>query len=173
MEAPEPQGKTITIRIARGKEDVYPEFKRIVTEKLGSSTCYTLTSLMEAFNSAIKNLPNPSDPLTVKFLRQNVQINIGCAFHYDVKRARRKPEPPIIELDKNRFFPLLLEEWKTMKPEARRFWIKRLEENGIFTHSSISTRNHTPRPRKSLKSKLRKFMKQCKTNVLRGGFGCR
>ena len=128
-----------TIRVSKGKEHVLEEFQDIVKNRLHSDQCYVTTELYEAFIKAIKQLPSePMDSVEMKFFKQNIQINLGCNFYYDVKKARRAP--PEINLDKNRFFPLLLEEWPTMNEEAKDFMRTRLKEAGIIeTHPSVSS----------------------------------
>lgn len=127
----------VTIRVQPGKELVYPEFKEIVTKRLGSDVCYVTTSLWEAFNQAIKNAPNPSSEVTLKFLRQHIQLNIGCNFNYNVKRSRRNPplgpKLPEIQLDRNHILPGLIEMWPTLKPGSKAYWRKALKEAGILT----------------------------------------
>lgn len=103
-------------------------------------------------------------PVEIKFLRQNVQINIGCNFNYSPKKARRypiQPFPPEIKLDKNHFFPLLLDEWPSMKEENKAFWRERLKEVGIILPDPAPSkpkhrpqRVRKPRKRKKIFSKL-------------------
>jgi hypothetical protein len=129
-----------TIRILKEKEWVLPRFKKIVTEDLHSDQCYVETWLHEAFVTAFEQAPNPEDPLVLKLLRQNIQINIACNLNYNVRKGRRQPpginkDPltmPRMELNKNRFFPLLLEEWDTLSAAQKDFWLQRLQESGII-----------------------------------------
>lgn len=126
----------VTIRVQPGKELVYPEFKDLVTKNLGSDVCYVTTALWEAFNQAIKSAPNPADPLTLRFLRQSIQLNIGCNFNYNVKKARRSPPGPgplpEVKLDRNHILPGLLEMWPTLKPGSKQFWREKLLEAGVL-----------------------------------------
>lgn len=140
----------VTIRVQPGKELVYPEFKSLVTEKLGSDVCYVTTSLWEAFNQAIKSAPNPADPITLKFLRQHIQLNIGCNFNYNVRKSRRIPPPqtllPEVQLDRNHILPGLLEMWPTLKPESKAYWRKRLKEAGVLPVTRRKPRTRKPKP---------------------------
>lgn len=164
------QTNRVTIRIPEGKEQVYATFKEVVKD-LGSDICYVNISLMEAFNTAIKNAPNAASPVTMKFLRQSIQLNIGCNFNYTVKKSRRLPEQdlPKINLDKNYTLPLLLEEWPTLKPEVKAFWRQRLEEGGIIPQSPKRKRRTGPSvstgKRKKHKHNFFRSMKQSMTFV--------
>lgn len=91
-------------------------------------------------------LPPVEDQLEIKFLRQNVQINIGCQITYQPKKARRSPmtpgvsQEPIIEIRKNHLLPLLLEEWKTLNDRSKAYWRKILIDSGIMeSPPSVST----------------------------------
>lgn len=143
----------VTIRVQPGKELVYPEFKELVTEKLGSDVCFVTTSLWEAFNQAIKSAPNPADPVTLKFLRQHIQLNIGCNFNYNVKKSRRVPPPktllPEVQLDRNHILPGLLEMWPTLKPESKAYWRKVFKEAGILPEAR-RLRPRKPKPHTSV-----------------------
>jgi hypothetical protein len=140
----------VTIRVQKSKLHVYPEFKELVTEELGSDVCYVTTALWEAFNQAIKNAPNPADPVTLKFLRQHIQLNIGCNFNYNVKRARRTPPLgpglPEVQLDRNHILPGLMEMWPTLKPDSKQYWLDRFKEAGIITPEKPRTRKPKPHP---------------------------
>lgn len=124
------KGKQISIRIPIGKENVYEEFKSLVIDDLHSDICYVSTSLMEAFTNAMKQNPR-ADKFEMKFLRQNVQINLGCEFNYNVGKSRRRPDNHLT-IDKNRFFSALLEQWPTMKEDSKRYWREKLIEQGII-----------------------------------------
>lgn len=138
-------GKT-TIRILKDKEWVYEDFKKLVLDRLHSDLCYVTVSLWEAFVLAFEKVPNPEEPIMLNFPRQNIQINMGCNLNYNVKKSRRKPEgirdplsQPRVELRKNLFFPLLLEEWETLSEEKKRFWYERLVEAGIIQQSEVES----------------------------------
>lgn len=131
------------------KLQVYPRFKELVTKKLGSDVCFVTTSLWEAFLIAMDQVPPASEQaLEMKFMRQNVQINIGCNITYQPKKARRSPitpsvsQLPIIEIRKGHLLPLLLEQWQSMNEKSKAFWRERLIEFGIM-----------PKPRKRRKRK--------------------
>jgi len=153
----------VTIRVAKGKEDVYPEFKRLVTEELHSDVCYVTTELWEVFVTALKNAPEPHKPVIMEFLKQNIQINMGCTFQYYTQRAKRQPHDakPIIETSINHLLPSLLDQWQTLKPEAKRYWLAEFKRIGIIpTHSSVSTL----KPMRARK-KIFKILKLCMTKV--------
>lgn len=125
----------MTVAINAEKRAIYPEFKEIVTKQLGSDVCYVTVELWEAFNQAIKRAPKPSDVVTLKFLRQHIQLNIGCNLNYNVRKARRLPPGPAlpeIQLDRNHILPGLLEMWPTLKPESKKYWRKALREAGVL-----------------------------------------
>lgn len=129
----------VTIRVLPEKMQIYPRFRDLVTKELGSDVCFVTTSLWEAFLLAMEQNPPVDDQLEIKFLRQNVQINIGCQILYAPKKARRTPggapmvrTPFNIEMRKNTFFPLLLDAWGTLSDKQKSFWRARLEEEGII-----------------------------------------
>lgn len=133
----------VNVKINPGKRMIYPQFKELVTEQLGSDVCYVTVELWELFLNAMKSAPNPSETITLKFLRQNVQLNIGCNFSYNVRRARRAPPGPLlpeVKLDRNHILPGLIEMWPTLTPASRAFWTKALQEAGVMPSlPSIST----------------------------------
>jgi len=145
----------VTIRVAKGKENVYPEFKKLVTQELHSDVCYVTTELWEVFLNAVKNTPRPHDPVTMKFAKQNIQINMGCTFQYYTQRAKRQPHhaKPIIETSINHLLPSLIDQWQTLKPEAKRFWLAEFTRAGITQPQppSISTRKRRRSRKKFLK----------------------
>lgn len=140
----------VTVRVLHEKKQIYPRFKELVTKKLGSDVCFVTTALWEAFLIAMDQVPPPpQNDVEIKFLRQNVQINIGCAITYQPKKARRSPISPALTLDplvkveKYHFLPHLLDEWKRMNEKSKQFWRERLIESGIM-----------PKPRKKRKRSL-------------------
>lgn len=125
----------VTIRVLPEKMQVYPRFKDLVTKELGSDVCFITTSLWEAFLTAMDQVPPPDDQLEIKFLRQNVQINIGCNIVYSPKKARRTPLTPTlpkIEMKKNLFMPLVLDEWKTLDEKQKAMLRQQLIQEGII-----------------------------------------
>lgn len=133
----------VTIRVLPSKIQVYPRFKELVIDKLGSDVCFVTTSLWEAFLQAMDQVPpEPEDKIEMKFFKQNVQINLGCQINYNPKKARRTPAsktwtgqdptfPFYINRDKNPLLPEFLDQWETMGDRARHFWLKKLIEKGI------------------------------------------
>ena len=167
--------RKVTVRVLPEKLQVYPRFKDLVTKKLGSDVCFVTTSLWEAFLIGMDQLPPTNEQLEIKFLRQNVQINIGCQITYQPKKARRSPatpgvsQEPIIEIRKNHLLPLLLDEWKTLNEASKKYWRIRLIEAGIIEkpkrrrkkHPSVSTR----KPKGTIKS-IKKRMKNSMTKAV-------
>lgn len=144
---PDELREKVTIRVLPEKMQIYPRFKELVTEKIGSDVCFVTTSLWEAFIQAMDQLPPVNDQLEIKFLRQTVQINIGCSFNYTPKKARRyprdpgappgstvftTPSQPKIEMRKNLFLPLVLDEWKTLNEKQKEMLRDQLIQEGIF-----------------------------------------
>lgn len=141
----------VTIRVLPEKLQVYPRFKHLVTKKLGSDVCFVTTSLWEAFLIGMDQLPPQNEQLEIKFLRQNVQINIGCQITYQPKKARRSPatpgvsQEPIIEIRKNHLLPLLLDEWKTLNEASKKYWRGILIDAGVIEiPPSVSTGKEKP-----------------------------
>jgi hypothetical protein len=126
----------VTIRLLPDKREVYQNFKDNVINHYHSDICYVMTSLMEAFNEATQQTPNPNEPVTLKFLKQNVQINIGCNFNYNVKKARRIQHETELNVNKNVFFPALIEQWPTMTQANKQFWLQRLQQEGIIPNTN-------------------------------------
>jgi hypothetical protein len=153
----------VTIRVAKGKEDVYPEFKRLVTEELHSDVCYVTTELWEVFLAAMKNAPEPHKPVIMEFLKQNIQINMGCTFQYYTQRAKRQPHDakPIIETSVNHLLPNLLDQWANLKPEAKRYWLAEFKRIGIIPTCPTSSTGKRERAHK----KIFKILKLCMTKV--------
>jgi hypothetical protein len=140
----------VTIRVLPEKLQVYPRFKELVTKKIGSDVCFVTTSLWEAFIQAMAQVPpEPSDKIEMQFLKQNVQINIGCQFNYTPKKARRTPAsktwtgqdpsyPFYINRDKNPLLPEFLDQWDHMGDQARVFWLRKLVEKGIVPAEALT-----------------------------------
>ena len=163
----------VTIRVLPQKMQIYPRFKELVTEQLGSDVCFVTTSLWEAFLQAMDENPPADQPIEMKFMRQNVQINIGCQILYQPKKARRSPPgtylgtlksfPFYIDKKNEQLLPQILDQWKDMKEESRKFWRSRLIEAGIMEPlPSVST----PARNKPLK-KIFKTLKNSMTIVSR------
>jgi hypothetical protein len=126
-------GKTVTIRLNKDEPTVYADFKQVVIDKQHSDVCYVLTMLMKAYTSAVNNNPNPDDPVTMTFLKQNVQINMGCTFQYYTKKARRTPQDETsIITDKHNLLPEVTNQYQNLSKEAREFWLKEFQEEGII-----------------------------------------
>lgn len=170
----------VTIRVLPEKMQIYPRFKELVTKELGSDVCFVTTSLWEAFLNAMAENPPAGEPIEMKFMRQNVQINIGCKILYQPKKARRYPEkkipdpgyPYFMDKKNNYVLPGFLDEWDDLKPEAQAFWRKRLQEAGIIPtipepekdEKSNSEMMHNNPPSFPLETKdkpLKKFFKLC------------
>lgn len=137
---PEELRKQVNIKVPSQKMQIYPRFKELVTEILGSDVCFVTTSLWEVFLNAMDQIPpNPADPVEMKFMRQNVQINLGCQILYQPTKARRYPPrapgtgtPFHIERDKNPLLPEFLDQWPKMSEKSKKFWLQRFQERGII-----------------------------------------
>lgn len=159
----------VTIRVLPEKMQVYPRFKELVTKQIGSDVCFVTTSLWEAFIQAMdENPPTSNSPVEMKFMRQNVQINIGCQILYQPKKARRSPQgthlgtlksfPFYIDKHNEQLLPQILDQWETMKEESKQFWRKRLIEAGIIQDApSVSTPQHD-KPLKKIFKTLKNSM---------------
>lgn len=132
--------KTVTIRLLDGKEQVYEDFKETVIEKLHSDICYVTTMLMESFNQALAQNPD-AEPITMTFVRQNIQINMGCNFNYYTKKARRTPEDLTeIITDKHTLIPEVITQFPTMSANSKDWWIEELRSQGFqIIDPSVST----------------------------------
>jgi hypothetical protein len=166
----------VTVRVLPEKKQIYPRFKDYVTKELGSDVCFVTTSLWEMFLRGMDQLPPSDEPMEIKFLRQNVQINMGCQIFYHPQKARRTPgslDLPRMEISKNHFFPLLLEEWETLSEAQKLFWRQRLQEAGIIPQQPRARSERSSRAAPSVstgkpKRKRKKFwrrMEQSMTNV--------
>ena len=131
----------VTLRLPPQKLEIYKEFKFIVTELQHSDICYVIGELIEAYVNAVKQIPNPDARTILTFAKQNIQINMGCSFNYNVKKPKRLPHQTIIDkldleeqviLSKNRVLPNLIEQWPTLKPRAQEFWRTALTKAGII-----------------------------------------
>lgn len=131
----------VTIRLPPEKLEIYREFKFIVTEIQHSDICYVIGELIEAYVNAVKQIPNPDSKTLLTFVKQNIQINMGCNFNYNVKKPKRLPHQNLIDtqdleaqvkLQKNYLLPNLIEQWPTLKPQAQLFWRKALTTAGIL-----------------------------------------
>jgi hypothetical protein len=158
---PEQYGKIVSFRTPKGKELVYPEFFKLVKDTQGGDTCHVVFSFMEAYLQAMKQAPDPNKLIELKFPKQTVIINMGCNFNYSPSRARRLPKQtfPEINLNKNSFLPLFLEEFPTMKEASFQHYQKQFREAGLDlkplrpkpTHPSVSTRTRKTRVKKTFK----------------------
>jgi hypothetical protein len=122
----------VTIRIpSREDYETYLQLKEVVTKKLGSDVCYTTMSLYKAFLAALQELPNADDKVEIKFLRQSVQVNMGCTFNYEVRKRRRAAEShEDILTDKHNLLPDVVGDFSGMNPRAKQFWIDELKAQG-------------------------------------------
>ncbi len=176
----------VTVRVLPEKKMVYPRFRDLVTKELGSDVCFVTSALWEAFLIGMdRAVPQNDEQLEIKFLRQNVQINIGCNINYQPRKARRYPKgsfypavPPAtsetkVTQTKNHFLPTLLDEWGTLGEKQKQYWRERMIEMGIIPkprkrkpavrHPSVST-GTTPRGRSSRQNKT---PSDSMTNVVR------
>lgn len=137
--AEEKQTDRVTIRILKSKLDVYPKFKELVTNKIGSDICFVTVQLWEAFLQAFENAPDPENQqkYEIKFLRQNVQINIGSTVYYQPKKARRYPKQDIITTEKNLYFQEVFKDFHTLKDIQKKQILDQLVKEGIVPDPKI------------------------------------
>jgi hypothetical protein len=153
--------KRVTIRLIEGKEAIYDEFQTLVKEKLHSDVCYVTTSLMEAFVKAVEASPNADSKVTMEFLKQRIQINLGCTFQYYTKKARRvNNDDSSIISDTHNLLPTFIDQYPTMKQDSKAWWIEELRKQG-FNVSKRKKRRY-----KQQKKKKRPYY--CMTNVTEG-----
>jgi len=127
------QDVRVTIRLLPEKADVYEDFKKLVTERLHSDVCYVTTMLLESFTNAVNETPNLEDPISLNFVKQNIQINMGCAFNYYTKKARRTPQDVTgIVTDSHNLLPDILNQYPDMNLKAREFWFKEFQSQGLI-----------------------------------------
>jgi len=134
--------RTVTIRLVDGKEQVYELFKKTVTEKLHSDVCYVTAMLMESFNQAVLQTPNPDEQLIMRFVKQSIQINMGCTFQYYTKKARRTPQDDTSVIsDTHNLLPEMVNQSDAMNQKAQQFWIDELKAQGWnLSPPTVSTR---------------------------------
>jgi len=162
--------ETVTIRILESKRHIYPEFKKICIEENGSDVCFVLTNLMESWIKAWRQIPvaeKQEDPIQIKFMRQNVQINIGSNIYYQPKKARRYPEKDFVTTEKNYFYQEMFEQWKSLSEKQKDQIKTRLKEEGILEdlqkpdHHLISTGEKPKKKRrKGFFVRLKKWLKK-------------
>jgi hypothetical protein len=156
------------------KADVYDNFKKVTTDRLHSDVCYVMTMLMESFTNAVNESPNPDDPLTLHFVKQNVQINMGCNFNYFTKKARRNAKDPAEDVitDTHNLLPNIVDDMPNLSPKARSFWFQEFQAQGFIpkeanldTDPVVST-GKTQKKKFSFFGKIRKY---CMTFVTKRG----
>ena len=145
----------VTLRLPPQKLEIYREFKYLVTEVQHSDICYVIGELIEAYVNAVKQIPNPNSKTILTFVKQNIQINMGCEFNYNVKKPKRLPHQNLIDnqdlkeqvtLSKNYILPNLIEQWPTLKPRAQEYWRQLFRKAGIIPAGSdpaLSSRPET------------------------------
>lgn len=124
----------VTIRLNEDKADVYKDFKEVVIDKLHSDVCYVTTMLMESFTKAVNGKPNPDDPTVLNFVKQNVQINMGCNFNYFTKKARRNAPDRAQDVvtDTHNLLPNVADDFPNISEKARSFWFEEFQAQGII-----------------------------------------
>lgn len=133
---------------------MYNEIKDFIIDELGSDLCFVQWSLLKAFFKGLKNSPSPEqENIELKFLRQNIQLNIGCTINYNRLKARRLPheiprEPPV-QVDRSFKLPLLLEDWDLLSEKSKAFWKQAMIEKGILEAPHPLTSTRAPEKRKS------------------------
>jgi len=140
----------VTIRILKSKLDVYPKFKELVTKKIGSDICFVTVQLWEAFLQAFEKMPDAENQqkYEIKFLRQNVQINIGSTVYYQPKKARRYPNHDLITTEKNLYFQEVFKDFHTLKDIQKKQILDQLVKEGIVPDPQIVAAKKIRKPRK-------------------------
>jgi hypothetical protein len=126
----------VTIRLLPEKQEVYNDYKKVVTERLHSDVCYVTTMLMESFLNSINEMPNSDLPFELNFVKQNVQINMGCNFNYYTKKARRNaPNDPAEDVvtDTHNLLPNIVDQVPDLSEKARKFWFNELQAQGFIS----------------------------------------
>ncbi len=153
-------GKMVSYRIKNEDVKEYEQIKNFIIEELGSDLCFIQWNLLRAFfNGMTKTTPNKQDTIELKFLRQNIQLNIGCQINYNRVKARRlpKPQPPILKVDREFKLPLFLEDFNLLSEKSKAFWRKEIIKKGIVTKNDFDT--HTLISNGKAKSKISFFRK--------------
>lgn len=124
----------VTIRLLPEKAQVYDDFKSVVTKRLHSDVCYVTTMLMESFVNAVNESPNVDNPVMLNFVKQNVQINMGCNFNYYTKKARRNAPDRAEDVvtDTHNLLPNVVDDVPNLSEKARRFWFEELKAQGFI-----------------------------------------
>jgi hypothetical protein len=138
------QDLRVTIRLLPDKADVYEDYKKVITERLHSDICYVTTMLMESFTNAVNESPNADSLLMMNFVKQNVQINMGCNFNYFTKKARRNAHDPAEDVitDTHHLMPEVVSQYPDLSEKARQFWFKEFQDQGLIPKDkdpSVST----------------------------------
>lgn len=139
-------GKMVSYRIKHEDSDEYNKIKKFIIDELGADMCFIQWNLLRAFFNGMTQAPNPKNEIELKFLRQNIQLNVGCTINYNRIKARRlpKPQPPVIKTDREFKLPLLLEDWDLLSEKSKAFWRQAIIDRGIMpgpdqdTHPLIS-----------------------------------
>lgn len=131
---PDKDDLRVTIRLLPEKRQVYEDYRDMVINRLHSDVCYVTTMLMESFTQAVDSTPDSSKPVILSFLKQNIQINMGCNFNYFTKKARRnlKDVPESAKIEKNHVFPNVVEQFPNLKQESREFWLELFRAEGLI-----------------------------------------
>lgn len=155
-----------TIRLLDGHEDVYQEYKKVVIERLHSDICYVTTMLFESFINAVNETPNADSPFIMNFLKQNVQINMGCDFNYYTKKARRTPQDLTgVVADRHNLIPEVLDQYPQLSQKARDFWFREFQEQGLIPKQQTDPFISTGKSEEPKVNFFRKFLKHCITFV--------
>ena len=169
-------GRIVNYRIKHEDYAEYLEIKDFIINDLGADLCFVQWNLLRAFfNGMNKTAPLDQDKIELKFLRQNIQLNIGCQINYNRFKARRvpNPKPPVVKTDREFKLPLLLEDFPLLSKKARSFWKKQIIAREIVTvddflclrRTLVSTGN--PKPHKSFFKRFHSIVKQLFTNGLK------
>lgn len=128
--------RIINYRVTEADYKQYEKIKEFITDDLGSDVCFIQWNLLLAFFNGMKQAPPANDVIELKFLRQHIQLNIGCQINYNRMKARRlppEPTPPAIKTDREFKLPLLLEDFPLLSDKSKDFWKTEIINRRIVT----------------------------------------
>ena len=125
---------------------------------------------MESFVNAVNETPNTDDPITLHFVKQNIQINMGCNFNYFTKKARRNAKDPAEDIitDTRNLLPNVVDDLPQLSQKARSFWFDEFKAQGLIPKdANLDSPPSVSAPEKQKKklSFFGKIRKYCMTFV--------
>lgn len=161
----------VTIRLLPEKADVYEDYKKVITERLHSDICYVTTMLMESFVNAVNETPNAESPYFMNFVKQNVQVNMGCNFNYFTKKARRNAHDQAEDVvtDTHHLMPEVVNQYPDLSVKARDFWFKEFQDQGLIPKVPPIVSTGKPKHKSNF---LKRFIHNIVRLLSRHGRGC-